>query len=139
MENLDNIVATYVHRWFDLPISAFLSSLIISNSNYGLNLILPSTKFIKCQNIIRNALKSSPNSNIKSLWQDSDTFTNIQYDQYRNTKQVLTSIQTRHPYRITSELTSQGLFTSSILKYASKTTSKLWSNVQQRLLFLLTT
>ena len=133
IENLDNIVAKYVRRWFELPISATLSSLIISKSNYGLNLILPSTKFIQCQTIIRNALKTSPNSDIKSLWLDSDNFTNIQYDQYRNTKQVLKSIQTHHHHRITSELTSQGLVISSILKYASKTTTKLWSSVQQRL------
>ena len=120
-----------MRRWFELPISAILSSLIISKSNYGLNLILPSTKFIQCQYIIRSALKTSPNSDIKSLWLDSDNFTNIQYDQYRNTKQVLKSIQTHHHHRITSILTSQGLVISSILKYGSKTTTKLWSSVQQ--------
>ena len=55
IENLDNRVADYVHWWFELPISATLSNLIISKSNYGLSLILPSTKFIQCQTIIRNA------------------------------------------------------------------------------------
>ena len=91
IENLYNKVADYVRRWFELPISATLSNLIISKSNYGLSLILPSSKFIQCQTIIRNALKSSPNSDTKALWQDSNTFTNIQYDQYRNAKQVLKS------------------------------------------------
>ena len=95
--------------------SATLSNLIISKSNYGLSLILPSTKFIQCQTIFWNGLKSSPNSDIKALWQDSNTFTNIQYDQYSNAKQLLTSIQTHHHHRITSELTSQGLVTSLTL------------------------
>ena len=122
-----------MRRWFELTTCATLSSLIISKSNYGLNLILPSIKFIQCQTIICNALKTSPNSDIKSLWLDSDNFTNIQFDQYRNTKQVLKSIQTHHHHRITSELTSQGLVISSILKYASKTTTKRWSSAQQRL------
>ena len=133
IENLDNKVADHVRRWFELPISATLSNLIISKSNYGLSLILPSTKFIPCQTIIWNALKSSPNSDIKALWQDCNTFTNIQYDQYRNAKQVFKSIQTRHHHRITSELTSQGLVISSVFKYASKDTTTIWSNVQQKL------
>ena len=67
VENLDNIVGKYVRGWFELPISATLSTLIISKSNYGLNLVLPSTKFIQCQTIIRNALKSS-NSDIFTLY-----------------------------------------------------------------------
>ena len=133
IENLDNKVADYVHRWFELPISANLSNLIISKSNYGLSLILPSTKFIQCQTIIRNALKSSPNSDIKALWQDSNTYTNTQYDQYRNAKQVLKSTQTHHHHRITSELISQGLVISTVFKYASKVTISIWSNVQQKL------
>ena len=133
IENLDNKVADYVRRWFELPISATLSTLIISKSNYGLSLILPSTKFIQCQTIIRNALKSSPNSDIKALWQDSNTFTTTQYDQYRNAKQVLKSTQTHHHHRITSELTSQGLVILSVFKYASKVTTSIWSNVQQKL------
>ena len=114
IENLDNKVAHYVRRWFELPISATLSNLIISKTNYGLSLILPSTKFIQCQTVIRNALKSSPNSDIKALWQDSNTFTNIQYARYRNAKEVLKSTQTHHHHRITSELTSQGLVISSV-------------------------
>ena len=133
IENLDNKVADYVHRWFELPISATLSNLIISKSNYGLSCILPSTKFIQCQTIIQNALKSSPNSDIKALWQDSNTFTNIQYDQYRNAKQALKSIRTHHHHHITSELTSQGLAISSVVKYTSKVTTSIWSHVQQKL------
>ena len=132
IENLHNKVADYVRRWFELPISAILSNLIISQSNYGLSLILPSTKFIQCQTIIRNALKSSPNSDTKMLWQDSTTFTNIQYDQYRNAKQVLKSTQTHHHHRIISEFTSQGLVIPSVLKYASKVITSIWSNVQQK-------
>ena len=134
VENLDNIAGKYVRGWFELPISATLSTLIISKSNYGLNLVLPSTKFIQCQTIIRNALKSSPNSDIQSLWHDSNTFTNIQYNQYRNTKQVLESIQSHHHHRITNDLTSQGLVISSILKFASQSTTALWSIVHQKML-----
>ena len=133
VENLDSIVGRYVRRWFELPLSATLSTPIISKSNYGLNLVLPSTKFIQCQTIIRNALKSSPNADIQSLWHDSNTFANIQYDQYRNTKQVLKSIQSHHHHRITNDLTSRRLVISSILKFASQSITKLWSTVHQKM------
>ena len=114
VENLDSAVTRYIRKWFELPISVSISGLIVSKSHYGLNFVLPSTKFIQCQTIIRNALKSSPNADIRSLWQDSNISTNIQYDQYRNAKHVLKSIQTKHHHRITEELTSQGLIITSI-------------------------
>ena len=133
IKNLDNKVADYVRPRFELPISTTLCNLIISTSNYGSSLILPSTKLMQCQTIIRNALKSSPNYDIKSMRQDSNTFTNIQYDQYRNAKQVLKSIQTYHHHRIRNELTSQGLAISSILKYSLNLTTSIWSNVRQKL------
>ena len=63
------------------------------------------------------------------MWQDSNTFTNIQYDQYRNVKQFLKSIQTHHHHRITSELTSHGLVISSVFKYASNVQQKLPKNI----------
>ena len=93
VENLHSAVTRYIHKWLALPISASISGLIVSKFYYGLDLVLPSTKFIQCQTIIRNALKSSPNADIRSLWQGSNTSTNIQYDQYRNAKHVLKSIQ----------------------------------------------
>ena len=80
VENLDTIVAKFVRHWLELPISATLSQLLISKSNYGQSLILPSMKFIQCQTTTRNALKSSPNPDIRYLRQDSSQNTNVQYD-----------------------------------------------------------
>ena len=89
--NLDNVVARYTRYWLELPISSTLSTLILQNSKYLSNVILPSAKFIQCQTVIRNALKSSPNSDITSVWAATSNGTNIQYDQYKN-KQVLTAL-----------------------------------------------
>ena len=44
-ENLDNLVSKSIRQWLDLPISATLSSIILSKSQYGLNMILPPMKF----------------------------------------------------------------------------------------------
>ena len=124
-------MAKFVRHWLELPISATLSQLIFSKSNYGLSLIPPSTKFIQCQTTIGNALKSSPNSDIRHLWQDSSQFTNVQYDHYKNTKQVLKAVQKQHQGRLEHELTSQGFIVSSIIKFVSPKVTSLWSTVQQ--------
>ena len=68
IENLDSIVSGYVRKWLELHISATISSLILKKSRHGINLVLPSTKFIECQTVIRNSLKSSPNFDIKAVW-----------------------------------------------------------------------
>ena len=92
-ENIDNLTASYVRRWFEPPSSVTFSTLILPKSKYGINFILPSTKFLQCQTVLRNALKSSPNSDINSLWAKTSFRCNVQYDQYKNTKQVVTAIQ----------------------------------------------
>ena len=88
---------------------------------------------IECQTIIRNALKSSPNPDIKSLWADTSYGTNLQYDQFQNTKQVLKAVQHEHEDRIKNTLLSQGLVISSILKYSCQRTASIWSIVQQNM------
>ena len=133
VENLDSIVSKYIRQWLELPISATLSSLIINKSKYGMSLVLPSTKFVQCQTTIRDALKSSPNHDIVNLWNETSHHTNIQYDQYRNTKHALKAIQTHHEDRVRNELLSQGFVISSILKYSLSQTSSVWSRVQQKL------
>ena len=120
-------------KWLELFISATISSLILNKSIYGINLILPSTKFIECQTVIRNALKSSPNLDIKTLWAETSYGTNLQYDQFENTKQVLKSIQRDHEERINNTLLSQGLVISSVIKNSCQNLKGLWSGVQQHL------
>ena len=132
VQNLDNIVTKYVRQCLDLPISATLSTIVLQKSKYGINLILPSTKFTQCQTVIRNALKTSPNLDINAMWAATSNGSNIQYDQYRNTKQVLTAIQKDHEDHINHKLTSQG-FMSSILKLSNSNTRSLWSTVQQNM------
>ena len=116
IENLDSIVTGYVRKWLELPISAAVSSLILNKSPYGINRILPSTKFIECKTVIQNSLKSSHNFDIKAVWAETSCGTNLQYDQFQNTKQVLKSIQQDHEERINNTLLSQGLVISSVIK-----------------------
>ena len=131
VEKIDILVAGYIRQWLELPISATLSTLILPESKYGNNFILPSTKFLLCQTVKRNALKSSPNSDINLLWTQASFGCNIQYDQCKNTKKVLAAIQKDNESRITHELKSQGFVISCILTHASSKLRSLWSMAQQ--------
>ena len=59
--------------------------------------------------------------------------TNLQYDQFQNTKQVLKAVQHDHEDRIKNTLLSQGLVISSILKYSCLRTASILSIVQQNM------
>ena len=104
VENVDNIVSSYVRQWLELPISSTLSTLVVPNTKCGLGSTLPSTKFMLCHTVIQNALKSSPNKDINSLWAQTSFGCNIQYDQFQNTKQVLNTTQKDSEARISHEL-----------------------------------
>ena len=96
-------------------------------------MILHSAKFIECQTVIGNALESSPNPDVTSLWAATSNGTNIQYDQYKNNKEALTAIRKDHEDCINHELTSQGFIMSSILKLSNLKVRGLWSTVQQNM------
>ena len=133
IQNLDNTLISYVRNWLDLPISATISHLTLSKSKFGLNLQLPSTKFLQCQTVLRNTLKSSPNDNIKSLWENTSSGSNIQYDIYQDTKQVLKAVRSANIQRIQHDLSSQGAILSAVFKKSFPRLTSTWSSVQGNL------
>ena len=89
IENIDSVVNNYIRKWLEVPISGTLSNAYLTNNKFGLNILPASVKFTQCQSVLRNALKSSPNDSIKELWKSTNNHTNIQYDNYNSTKDVL--------------------------------------------------
>ena len=65
---IDSRVNNYIRKWLEVPISGTLSNAYLTNNNFDLNVLPASVKFIQCESILRNALKSSPNDPIKKLW-----------------------------------------------------------------------
>ena len=108
IKNLDNIISRYIREWLELPISATLSGIILSKNQLGLSLQSPSMKFLQCQAVQRNILKSSLNENIRSLWKTIYEGSNIQYDIYWDTKEGLKAVRTEHTKRLQYELSLQG-------------------------------
>ena len=100
-ENLDNLVSRYIRSWLDLPVSATLTSLALTQKQFGLNIQMPSVKFTQCQTVSRNILRSSPNANVQALWKNTSTGPNLQYDIYRNTREVLKAVKLGNRERLT--------------------------------------
>ena len=133
IDKLDSIASTYIRKWLELPISATLSNVLLPHNKFGLNIILPSTKFLQCQTVSRKALKSSPNEAINNLWKDTSNHKNVQYDKYKNTKDVLNTIRKQHKDKLQHHLISQGSFFSNIIKHSTLSFNSIWSSVQSKL------
>ena len=132
-ENLDNIVSQYIRRWLELPISATLSSIVLSSTKFGLAFQLPSVKFQQCQTVLRSSLKSSKDEAIVRVWKNTNCGAYIQYGIYKITEKVLKSIRTEHTNRLQTELPSQGFIISFLLAHSLKDFNSLWSRAQSKL------
>ncbi|CAB4019722.1 Hypothetical predicted protein, partial [Paramuricea clavata] len=80
-----------------------------------------------------DALKYSPNVHINNLWAVTSTSKNIQYDIYKDTKDVLKAVRKENEERLQNHLISQGSFFSSIMNNSTSTFNSLWSSVQSKL------
>ena len=120
IENLDSISIRFIRQWLDLPISATFSGIILPRNQFGLYLQLPSVKFIQCQTVLRNSLKSSIHDDVKSLWKSTSCSMNVQYDLYKNTKQVIKAVRQQHTDKLQSQLSSQGFIIYFLLRHSIK-------------------
>jgi hypothetical protein len=65
-ETIDSVINQYIRKWLEIPISGTLSNIYLTHNKFGLNILPASVKFIQCQTVLRNALKTSPNDSIKN-------------------------------------------------------------------------
>ena len=131
--NLDNVVLLYLRRWLEIPINGTLDICLLSRTRFGLDLILPSTKLIQCYSVIRQRLKTSPNADIRAIYEDTSKGTNVQYDKFHSTRNVIKSIRKTKEDRVVQEQKSQGLTLSFLLTDVLSSTIKLWSITQSAL------
>ena len=132
-ENIDSVVNKYIRRWLEVPISGTLSTGFQTRNKFGQSIYPPSVKFIQCQTVLRKVLKSSPNESINELWKSTSTHTNIQYDVYNSTKDVLKDFRSGHEDKLLNQLTCQGSFFSSVTKFSLSQLNKVWSTAQSKL------
>ena len=132
-ENLDNTVASYIRGWLEISICGTLSNIVLTKTKFGLNIYPPSTKFVQCQTVARKVLKSSPNKDIQTLWKSTRISTNLQYESYKDTKQVPKAFRSNQEDRLKSHLVSQGSFFSSVTSHSLPNFNSIWSSAQSNL------
>ena len=132
-ENLDNIVASYIRKWLEIPVCGTLSNVFLTKAKFGLSLYHPSINFSQYQTVARNSPKCSSNEDIKHLWKSTSTHTNLQYDRYRDTKEVLKAFRSSQEERLQSHLVSQGSFFSAVISKSLPELNSIWSSVQTNL------
>ena len=134
MENVHSLVNKYVRKWLEIPISGTLSNVFLTRNKFGLNIFPASVKFIQCQTVLRNALKTSPNDSINQLWKSTNNHTNIQYDSYNSTKEVLKNFYSREQQkRVRNRLKCQGSFFANVSKFSLSQLNAIWSVSQSKL------
>ena len=132
-ENIDSIVNEFIRKWLDIPISGTLSNVFLERNKFGLNICPPSVNFIQCQSVLRNSLKKSRNDTIKHLWKLSSCHTNIQYDVYKSTKEVLKDFRSNQEDKLLNYLVSQGFFFKNVIRFSLSSVNSVWSSVQSKL------
>ncbi|CAB4025677.1 Hypothetical predicted protein, partial [Paramuricea clavata] len=125
-ENMDSVVNKYVRKWLEIPISGTLSNVYLTSNKFGLNIYPPSIKFVQCQTVARNALKTSPNHSIKDLWKTTTESKNIQYDVYTSTKEVLKTFTSGQEDKLQNHLILQGSFFSKYKRNHDLNNTIVW-------------
>ena len=130
---LENMIASYIRRLLEIPICGALSNVFLTKTKFGLNIYPPSTKLAQCQTVARNVLKSSPNNDIQTLWISTSISTNLQYDSYKDIKQVLKAFFSNQEDRLKSHLVSHGSFFSSVTSNSFPKFNSIWSSAHSNL------
>ena len=111
----------------------YISTVFLTRNKFGQSIYPPSVKFIQCQTVLRKALELSPNQSINELWKSTNTHTNVQYDFYNSTKEVLKDFRSEHEDKLKNQLTCQGSFFSNVTKFSLSHLNKVWSTAQSKL------
>ena len=120
----------YFRRWLEIPISGTLDICMLSKLKFGLDVIDPSTKFIQCKAIYRNCLKNSKHEDPQVI-HEMASHTNIQYDRFNSTREIVISMRSDKQDKIKNNLTSQGFIVSFLWNNALKQAAKLLSHFRQ--------
>ena len=99
IETIDSLVNQYIWKRLKIPISGTSNTVFMMKNNFGLSIYPLSVKFTQCQLVLRRALKLSSNESINELWKSTNTHTNVQYDAYNSTKEVLKDFLDRHEHK----------------------------------------
>ena len=58
---------------------------------------------------------------------------NVQYDVYKNTKDILKAVRSEHKDRLQTQLQSQGAILSFVIDHSLNVTKSIWTSVQSKM------
>ena len=126
-ENIDNILCNRLRIWLEIPISGTLSIIKLTKRKHGLGIITVSAKYTQCQVTFRNSLRNSPNDDIRKIFFATNKASNIRYDNYKSTTEVIKSLRLSETEKI-SKLTTQKLVISAMWENLDKSLNTFWTN-----------
>ena len=131
-QSLDGIVNQYVRNWLEIPIAGTLD-IQLSKRKFGICYLMVSTRFTQCQTLILNFLRKSSNNDVVRIYYDTNCDTNLQYDQFKSTKEVINQYWKNKEDRITTVLTTQSVAIKSIWEHGIISAAEIWSKSVSKL------
>ena len=124
-QNLDNIVSSFIRTTLEFPISGTLHITTLAKKHYGLNIVLPSSRFAQCQVTYRSAQRKSVNNDVREIYQATSTGKNINTDTYSTTKAAVQAIRDETVTSI-NQLSTQSLVIKSIWELSNTKMRAHW-------------
>ena len=118
-EVLDNKCHNAFRRWLEIPANGTVDIIMLSKSKFGLNIIDVSMKFTQCQTIIRKKLSNAENEDTQLIYQLIREKSNINYDHFITSKNVIKDLRERKQEHITRDMTTQSLVVKALQFYTA--------------------
>ena len=106
-EVLDNKCHNAFRGWLEIPANGTVDIIMLSKSKFGLNIVDVSMKFTQCQTIITKKLSNAENEDTQLIYQLIREKSNINYDHFITSKNVIKHLRERKQEYITRDLTTK--------------------------------
>ena len=106
---------------------------MLSKSKFGLNIVDVSMKFTQCQTVIRKKLSNVENEDTQLIYQLIREKSNINYDHFITSKNVIKDLRERKQEHITRNLTTQNLVVKALWQESFTENVKTWNTVLNKL------
>ena len=132
-EVLDNKCHNAFRPWLEIPANGTVDIIMLSKSKFGLNIVDVSMKFTQCQTIIRKKLSNAENEDTQLIYQLIREKSNINYDHFITSKNVIKDLRERKQEHITRNLTTQNLVVKALWQESFTGNVKTWNTALNKL------
>ena len=132
-EVLGNKCHNAFRRWLEIPANDTVDIIMLSKSKFGLNIVDLSMKFTQCQTIIKKKLSNAENEDTQLIYQLIREKSNINYNHFITSKNVIKDLRERKQEHITRDLTTQSLVVKAQWQESFEENVKIWNTVLNKL------